>query len=117
MTTTEVGTREDASAGKADLQAAEELLDLIRVGEANAVGVADLSRDSGYSQRRVKALIRLLRHNGWPICSTSGNGYFFPASRQEAEHTKAYFAKIIESHEQTLRAIQRGLSTLFAGIE
>lgn len=64
------------------------IIDYIPVGKQNAISMSELAKRMGCSDRAARAAVFAARRKGAVICSTcSGNsfdGYFFPASIEEA---------------------------------
>lgn len=67
----------------------EYILSLIEcaVGAKNAVSKQEICRKTGLNERTVRNFVAELRDEGYLIISTSqSKGYYFPSSKNEAEH-------------------------------
>ncbi|MGN0595213.1 MAG: hypothetical protein ACI4I6_08635 [Hominimerdicola sp.] len=64
------------------MTAQERILQALRVGENNAVSLADMCNIVGLHNRDTRLIIEYLRRSGVVICS-SNNGYYYPADIAE----------------------------------
>ena len=61
---------------------------LIPLGREQAISLNELAKSAGMSKRGVRTLIKLLRLDGVPICSSSVipfTGYYLPVSEAELD--------------------------------
>jgi len=78
-------------------------------GSVNAVTSRELSSWLGIDRRRVRATIRSLREKGLPIASSSNEvqGYFIPATPEEAEICRRHLESRIREIAKVIRALDR----------
>lgn len=78
-----------------------------RLGEANAITVRGLQRETGIKDERyIRRLIHELRHEGHWIASTA-NGYFTPVTQDEKQHTLAILKNNGVVNFGTVRDLER----------
>lgn len=56
----------------------------IPLGKDNAISCRKLAEKMGCSERDVQAAVLQARADGYPICSTPGDGYYIPETVNEA---------------------------------
>lgn len=83
------------------------IVDLLPVGEQNAVPLRHLKELSGLPGREVRRLIQTERLRGVPILSDNINGYYLAANAQEREefirsmhHRAAEIIKVAQAIEE-----------------
>lgn len=87
---------------------AERIGDMLRThkrGESNAAKSAAIEKAYGLPGQTVRAMIRYLRENGNPICS-SGRGYFWAATQDELDRCKAHLRARRNSIDRTLQEME-----------
>lgn len=110
------GPEADAELSAKDRARARMLLDFLKreaTGEGNARTVVDVAAQVGCSARKVRTLVTFLRVNGHPVLATPGSGYFWPATREEAEHTLAFLTARVTSTLRVRDGIAAGLAETF----
>lgn len=91
---------------------------LLLVGRHAAITDEEICALLGKSpsyERTVRDAIRDLRKAGHPICSESGVGYWWPASREEAEGTAAELRSRATDMFDTAKLIEDSADRLFGG--
>lgn len=73
-------------------------LDYIPNGRQNAVNCKDLAYSVGVSPRFMRRLIQYLRDDGYPICSTTLDGYWLAVLSEELDST----IKLLEHQRETI---------------
>lgn len=73
-------------------------LDRIPNGKQNAVKCRDLAYLVGVSPRVIRSLIQYLRDDGYPICSTTLDGYWLAVLPEELDST----IKLLEHQRETI---------------
>lgn len=112
------GPASDAGMSNGDRALAVDLLDEIDLrcrGPRRAATVKELAVRLGVSDRKIRTLVTSLRHQGHPICATPDTGYFWPETREQAEHTLAFLSARVRSTTEIRDGIVRGLDDLFGG--
>nr|DAW83186.1 MAG TPA: Transcriptional regulator [Caudoviricetes sp.] len=80
-------------------------LDHIPNGRQNAVNCKDLAYLVGVSPRVMRKLIQYLRDDGYPICSTTSDGYWSAVLPEELNST----IKLLEHQRETIEATLESL--------
>lgn len=80
-------------------------LDHIPNGRQNAVNCKDLAYSVGVSPRFMRRLIQYLRDDGYPICSTTSEGYWLAVLPEELNST----IKLLEHQRETIEATLESL--------
>lgn len=80
-------------------------LDHIPNGRKNAVKCKDLAYWIGVSPRFIRRLIQYLRDDGYPICSTTLDGYWLAVLPEELDST----IKLLEHQRETIDATLESL--------
>lgn len=80
-------------------------LDHIPNGRKNAVKCKDLAYRVGVSPRVIRRLVQYLRDDGYPICSTTLDGYWLAVLPKELEPT----IKLLEHQRETIDATLESL--------
>ena len=57
------------------------------IGQGNGISVAELSKQTGLTERALRARITELRLEGQAICGTPTEGYFIAATEDELDRT------------------------------
>ena len=84
------GGPEEAVLSDADRERAERLRNWLMEdahGAKQGLNVTALADAIGVSERKVRTFVTDLRGRGWATCGTPQTGYFWPATRDEAEAT------------------------------
>ena len=78
-------------------------------GAENAVTSRELASWLGIDRRRVRAAVHSLREKGMPIASGSSEvqGYFIPASQEEADICRRHLESRIREIAKIARALER----------
>jgi len=71
-------------------------------GEQNGISASELAARFRTSERQIRARIRDLRLTGVPIAGTPSERFFFPRTREEAEHTRLS----IHSRREALKELE-----------
>lgn len=86
-------------------------------GSYAAKGASELAAYFKTNERSIRAAIRDLRLNNIPICSNCSSereaGFFYPRSRQEADHTIASIKSRRQALDELINAIEAGLDSEF----
>lgn len=80
-------------------------LDHIPNGRKNAVKCKDLAYRVGVSPRVIRRLVQYLRDDGYPICSTTLDGYWLAVLPEELDST----IKLLEHQRETIDATLESL--------
>lgn len=92
-------------------------LKILHTGRHNAVNGKQLAVAMGYmgtdGPRRIREHIHELRRQHFPVCSDHDNGYWFPASREDAEEGSAYIRKLFKPLREANDGYFAGLDELF----
>lgn len=80
-------------------------LDHIPNGRQNAVKCKDLAYIVGVSPRVIRKLVQYLRDDGFPICSTTLDGYWLAVLSEELDST----IKLLEHQRETIDATLESL--------
>ena len=92
----------------------EQLLVRILKGRSSALSGPELAAMLGTTDRQVRATISHLRKDHFcPICSTPAEGFYWPKSRGQAEHTLAQLKSRIADLELVVDGIEEGLEREF----
>jgi biotin operon repressor len=110
------GSRVDAVVdAPADVEKADALLTWMMEFTHKERGrtVEELATRVDVSARKVRTLISQLRRRGYPICGTPESGYFYPATRAEAEDTLAFLNARLRSTQEMRDGVREGLDMQF----
>lgn len=86
------------------------IIDLLPTGKTNAISQKQLSIILNVSERKLRKIIETERQNGQVICSSMDaevNGYFLPATVEEAREFYATMKKRITTTLKCLRATRQ----------
>lgn len=111
-----ISTLDDVELTPADRERARALARYLREsvrGAGRAVNVETLGAAADCSPRKVRTLVTALRTAGEPVLATPNAGYYWPATREEAEHTLAFLDARIEATKRVRAGIARGLDHVF----
>lgn len=87
-------------------------LEHIPNGRQNAVNCKDLAYSVGVSPRFMRRLIQYLRDDGYPICSTTSEGYWLAVLPEELNSTIKLLEHQKETIEATLESLRKTQSNL-----
>lgn len=87
-------------------------LDYIPNGRQNAVNCKDLAYSVGVGPRFMRRLIQYLRDDGYPICSTTSEGYWLAVLPEELNSTIKLLEHQRETIEATLESLRKTQSNL-----
>lgn len=78
-------------------------------GAVNAVTSRELASWLGVDRRTIRAVVHSLREKGLPIASSSNGvqGYFIPASQEEADICRRHLESRIREIAKVIRALDR----------
>ena len=62
----------------------KDIRNFVPLGRDNAISCKKLAQKMDMSERDVQAAVLQARADGYPICSTPGDGYYMPVSVDEA---------------------------------
>lgn len=89
---------------KAEKTRLSAVLKKYHTGMEQSITGKELERALGIKKDTIQKLVRQLREDGVPICSSS-YGYFYAETRQELTETAARFNKCISTMMQTQRKL------------
>lgn len=87
-------------------------LDHIPNGRQNAVNCKDLAYLVGVNPRIIRRLIQYLRDDGYPICSTTSEGYWLAVLPEELDYTIKLLEHQRETIDTTLESLRKTQSNL-----
>lgn len=85
---------------------ASRIIELLPVGEKNAVKGSMLRKALGFSEREFYRIISRSRRSGVLICANDKDGYFLPENRKEARKSYKVLSKKAISVLNTLKYIR-----------
>lgn len=78
-----------------------DLIKLIPTGRENAILLQELARQTGISDRHIKAQIQRLRDQGNVILSSSAGGYFMPSKDAQGLKEVNHFIAMMEQQAKS----------------
>ncbi len=79
-------------------------------GEQNALPAGELARRLNADKLGLRLFIERLRDNGYCICA-SECGYFFPATKEEAQRWKNHELAVIKQYEKHVKSADKFLAS------
>jgi biotin operon repressor len=85
----------------------ELLVDFLPTTKEGAVNQSDISDHLGISRRNVRQLVQQARREGYPICSTPYNGYWYSSDPEDLQETIAILNASVMTTMDTISDLRR----------
>lgn len=80
--------------------------DVLKVGKDNAINQSDIQLITGLNKRHIRQIIHDLRQDGYPVLSTSYDGYWIAINVEEVDYCMNHILSQITTLSSTYKALQ-----------
>lgn len=85
-------------------------------GIERAVTAAQIGEELEIDERKVRFIIRELRLHGFPVAATPKDGFFWPETKEDTEHTHEYLWSLVNRIREVAVAFDTGVEREFGAL-
>lgn len=81
------------------------VINTLAIGKENAIKQSDIADKTGLNKREIRRIMQSLRHDGYPICSTTYDGYWLAKNKEDIEQSLTQLSAQVKTLQETIVAL------------